>query len=912
MSLKTSILVVSGDRAAAEGLAYDLECNGFSCQFVHTVHEAVNSIKISFFDVVIADVSSSDSSDILGIVERIKFNSPNTEIIVVDGSNSSDLAAEAINRGVFTYVPKLLLSVKYLQLLVPKILQEKQLRLQIERRSSQLSSLLSITEDMVTELDTNRLLRQVVKRALVLTGSEYGSLSLLENNRVVLREAWDGKEWKDLPCSVSTGKSDTSENSGEHKDPYPPDTTEPEFIPIPWLKSYTSVPVVGRKGDFLGIIEIGNKKEREFTQDDIQLLEGLARTASIGIENIRLYKNTKIQSEQLEESEKNCRILVEKSPDLIFIIENNKFMYANKKACQTLSYSFQEIQDLNIIDVTAPKYRKAFIENLQKIANGEGVSNYEIPLIRKDGEQVVLDVSSVVAEYEGRPAVQIIARDVTDRKKADEEILRLAAALKSLNPAVTITDMNRRIIYINPAHKKVFGYDLEELIGKQSSILYPFDEKIYEAVLMVGWEGERVGVRRNGQVFPVYEKTSVVKDKDGNQVGMVSVVEDITVRKGLEQKLRESEERYRTLVETAKSAIIAVNERGEVTLFNPAAEELFGYSREEMENKELTLLVPEKYWEAYKAGIKGYVETGVSDILGRTVEFVGLKKDGEEFPIEVSLSACKIGGRKIFTAIVFDITERKNLQEQLIHSEKMAALGQLISGVTHEINNPLAAIMGYAEMFLEEPNLDQQLRKGLQVIYDESNRAKKVIRNLLSFARKQGPNRELIVINEVLERTLNLKEYDFKKNNFEILKNLDPDLPLTLADPNQLQQVFLNLLINAEQALAASQDGFRRISVQSRVRNNGQYDMATPLGVRVIEISFSDNGPGISKKNITKIFDPFFTTKVVGEGTGLGLSVSYGIVKEHGGSIQALSEEGKGTTFIIELPIVNETNFPTS
>ncbi|HSE82934.1 MAG TPA: PAS domain S-box protein, partial [Thermodesulfobacteriota bacterium] len=540
-----------------------------------------------------------------------------------------------------------------------------------------------------------------------------------------------------------------------------------------------------------------------------------------------------------------------------------------------------------------------------------------VALIRKDGTQVVLDVSSVVAEYEGSSVVQIIARDITDRKRADEEILRLAAALKSLNPAVTITDMNRRIIYINPAHKRVFGYDLEELIGRQGDILYPFDDphgvsqKIYEAVLMVGWEGERVGVRRNGQVFPVYEKTSVVKDKDGDQIGMVSVVEDITVRKGLEQKLRESEERYRTLVETAKSAIIAVNEEGKVTLFNPAAEELFGYSREEIENKELTLLIPGKYWEAYRADIKRYIETGVTDILGRTVEFVGLKKDGEEFPIEVSLSACKIGGRRIFTAIVFDITERKNLQEQLIHSEKMAALGQLISGVTHEINNPLATVMGYAEMFLEEPNLDEQLRKGLRVIYDESNRAKKVIRNLLSFARKHGPDRELIFINEVLERTLNLKEYDFKKNNIEILKDLDPDLPLTLADPNQLQQVFLNLLINAEQVLAASQDGPRQISVQSRVRN-GQYDTVNPSDARIIEISFNDSGPGISKKNLKKIFDPFFTTKPIGEGTGLGLSVSYGIVKEHGGAIHALSEQGKGTTFVIELPIVNETNFPST
>jgi two-component system NtrC family sensor kinase len=470
--------------------------------------------------------------------------------------------------------------------------------------------------------------------------------------------------------------------------------------------------------------------------------------------------------------------------------------------------------------------------------------------------------------------------------------------------------MNRNITYINPAHKRVFGYDLGELVGKQNNILYPFDDpsgisnRIYEAVLMVGWEGERLGMRKNGEVFPVYEKTSVVKDKDGRQIAIVSVVEDISLRKRLEQALKESEERYRTLVETAKSAIISIDKEGMIVLFNPAAEELFGYSIEEVKGKELTILMPERYRDPYRAGLKSYIETGISDVLGKTIEFLGLKKSGDEFPIEVSISACKVGGHTIFTAIIFDITERKNLQEQLIQSEKMAAVGQLISGVTHEINNPLTVVMGYAEVLLSEPNLDKGARKALQAIYDESNRCKKVVQNLLSFARKHSPDREYAYINEVLERTLSLKEYDLRKNKVEVIKNLEMKLPALMVDPNQIQQVFLNLINNAEQAMAEN-EGKRQLVIESRIKNG---ENRINPGCEVIEISFSDSGPGISSKNLKKIFDPFFTTKPVGKGTGLGLSVSYGIIKEHGGEIYALSEEGNGATFIIELPMVKETN----
>ncbi len=899
MSERPSILIAWDDELSKD-LASILESRGLSFCIVNARRDAIQNLGERFFHVVLADVSLPGNSGI-GILSDIKSISSDTEVILTAGSGSPGMAVEALTEGAFAYLEKPL-DLEYVVAVVLKALEKQQLRLQSERRLNQISSLLGVTEDINSEFHMSQLLRQLVKRALDLTESECGSIALLQGDKVVMREFWDGQKWQDLHRSESTQVETLVGSAIEKK-------IGTFFTPLPCLRSYVSVPIVDRKGGFLGIIEVCNKRSEDSSHgDDTQLLEGLARTVAIAIENLRLNESLKVKSIKIEELEQKYRALAQDFTDLIFVVQNNKFRFVNTKASEIMLYSPEELYSFNVSDLIYPPYRDIFMRNIKMQLRGEEVPSYELMLINKNGDAVVLDVTSLLTEYGGMSAVQLIGRDVTGRKKADEEMLRLGAAVKSLNSAVTITDMNRNIIYINPAHKKVFGYDLGELVGKQNSILYPFDDpsgisnKIYEAVLMVGWEGERLGMRKNGEVFPVYEKTSVVKDKDGRQIAIVSVVEDISLRKRLEQALRESEERYRTLVETAKSAIISVDKEGRIILFNPAAEELFGYSIDEVKGKELTILIPERYRDLYRVGFKGYIETGFSDILGRTVEFLGLKKGGEEFPIQVSISACKISGNTVFTAIIFDITERKNLQEQLIQSEKMAAVGQLISGVTHEINNPLTVVMGYAEVLLSEPNLDKGARKALQAIYDESNRCKKVVQNLLSFARKHSPEREYAYINEVLERTLSLKEYDLRKNKIEVIKNLETSLPALMVDPNQIQQVFLNLINNAEQAMAEN-DGKRQLVIESRVKNGE--NRVNPEG-EVVEILFRDNGPGISSKNLKKIFDPFFTTKPVGKGTGLGLSVSYGIIKEHGGEIYALSEEGRGATFVIELPIVKE------
>jgi two-component system NtrC family sensor kinase len=240
-----------------------------------------------------------------------------------------------------------------------------------------------------------------------------------------------------------------------------------------------------------------------------------------------------------------------------------------------------------------------------------------------------------------------------------------------------------------------------------------------------------------------------------------------------------------------------------------------------------------------------------------------------------------------------DISNEKLLQQQLIQSEKLSAIGELISGIAHELNNPLTGVMGYSQLLQLRKDLDDRAKESLLKINNLALRCQKIVQNLLSFARKQKPERTLSDINDILEKTVELRSYEFQVNNIEISRDLDRNLPRTIADAHQLQQVFLNVLTNAEQAmLEAHGKGHLTIRTHTDAQNT-----------RIV-VEIADDGPGIPETHLTRIFDPFFTTKEVGKGTGLGLSLSYGMIKEHGGDIYARSRLQSGATFYIELPII--------
>jgi signal transduction histidine kinase len=246
--------------------------------------------------------------------------------------------------------------------------------------------------------------------------------------------------------------------------------------------------------------------------------------------------------------------------------------------------------------------------------------------------------------------------------------------------------------------------------------------------------------------------------------------------------------------------------------------------------------------------------------------------------------------------VLRDMTEERLMQERLLQSEKMVSVGQLVSGVAHELNNPLTGIMGFAQLLLQR-DLDDTTKRDMETIYAEAERAAKIVQNLLSFARRRRAEKELVNLNSLLERVLELRNYDLRVKNIDLELDLDEKLPDTMVDADQIQQVFLNLIINAEQAMLSAR-GEGKLTVRTR-RHDGS-----------IRISFHDDGPGMEPETLRRIFDPFFTTKDTGEGTGLGLTISYGIIDDHSGRIWAESQPGRGATFIIELPVVQGRETP--
>ena len=278
-----------------------------------------------------------------------------------------------------------------------------------------------------------------------------------------------------------------------------------------------------------------------------------------------------------------------------------------------------------------------------------------------------------------------------------------------------------------------------------------------------------------------------------------------------------------------------------------------------------------------------------------TCRFCAGMAESGEFSVKI-LARCRDeqGNVTSIVVVMSDITDAATLQAKLMHAEKMAAVGQLVSGVAHEVNNPLTAILGFADLLMENEELPESARKDLRVILQEAQRTKQIVQNLLSFARQMPPQRRPVELNSILRRTVQLRAYDFQSHGVEVVEELDEDLPYVIGDSQQLQQVFLNIVNNAYDAV---KETGRPPRIEVKTVHRGA----------VVEVSFRDNGHGITFPE--RIFDPFFTTKEVGKGTGLGLSICYGIVREHGGEILCHNNAGVegGATFVVRFPAAAES-----
>ncbi|HSQ91967.1 MAG TPA: PAS domain S-box protein [Nitrospiraceae bacterium] len=452
--------------------------------------------------------------------------------------------------------------------------------------------------------------------------------------------------------------------------------------------------------------------------------------------------------------------------------------------------------------------------------------------------------------------------------------------------AIGYATIDGTILLINRAFSELTGYSREELLTMNVRDLIPEqhrkqrDDKVAQ-VLQTGEPGEYEieYLRKNGSRVPVSITVFAVKRKDGKSTGLAAIVRDLTERK-------HAEEQFRLVVESSPSGVLMVDEQGTIRMVNRKIDELFGYERAELIGQSVEILVPQ-HMRSHHAGDRAeFIAHSESRAMGKGRDLYGVRKDGQEFPLEIGLNPIRTPDGLRVLASVVDITERKHIQKQLWQAERLAELGTLASGMAHEIGTPMNVILGRAEYLLQR-TADEGMKKGLTTIVTQIERITKVMNQLLAFARRRALERRPVDLGEIVDDALEMFQERIAHNRITVDKAIEANMPSVHADRDQLVQVLINLVMNSLHAMP--EGGRLRLSLA----REGSY----------VCLGLSDTGHGMTEEIRSKVFDPFFTTKDFGKGTGLGLTVVKGIVEEHGGTIAVESVVDKGTTFWIRLPL---------
>ncbi len=487
---------------------------------------------------------------------------------------------------------------------------------------------------------------------------------------------------------------------------------------------------------------------------------------------------------------------------------------------------------------------------------------------------------------------------------------RLRAVVETAVDGVILIDDHGRILMFNPACERLFGYASAEVLGKNVKMLMPspyrdeHDDYLgnYRRTgqqKIIGIGREVVGRRKDGTTFPM--DLSVGESKEEGETTFVGVLHDLTERKQAEQALRESAEQFRAVVETAVDGVVLIDAHGRILVFNPACEGLFGYSADEVLGENVNVLMPSPYHEEHDKYLENYRTSGQRQIIGIGREVVGKRKDGSTFPMDLSVGETQKDGEAIFVGVIHDLSERKRAEEQLIQVQKMESVGQLSGGIAHDFNNLLTVIIGNAEALAEQLKARPDLHQMADSIQSAGMRGADLTNHLLAFSRRQvlTPARidcsHLISgMEKMIRRTL--------REDVEIRTTINPELHAAYADATQLQTAVLNLVINARDVMP---DGGNLSIVAENIIVDESYHPEVSPGSYVM-IIISDEGNGMPEEVLERACEPFFTTKEVGSGSGLGLSMVYGFVKQSGAHLTIYSEPDLGTCVRMYLPASEE------
>jgi len=624
---------------------------------------------------------------------------------------------------------------------------------------------------------------------------------------------------------------------------------------------------------------LGKKEDRIF-------LETMAGHAAMALQNSRLFT-------RVEQANRHWMEIFDAITDFIVVHDqSDKVLRVNRSLAAMIGVPPSELVGVNMRALMALTSETASYSCPFCRAMADDSDEFAHPVFDRT---YLVSTSRVHGAADEGPQTIHVLKDISDRREAERRYREL---FDNIQEGLFFSTPAGRFIEVNDAMVQMLGYgSREELLQIDLATQLYFSpgqlERHAEAMKENGHlrNFETTLRRKDGSPIYVLINAFGLYDNLGQLQQIRGLMLDVTGLRTYQSELHRERDFSSKILSNTQNLILVADTAGLISYANRRWYEA-GFEQRELLGRPLLELAAPGFVRPLADALQNNLNGQPVDNL--ELQIVRGSGPVGKFSANLSPMRDEQGTVTSIVAMLTDITDSAVLRDKLVHTEKMAAVGQLVSGVAHEVNNPLTAILGFADLLMENPELPESARKDMRVILQEAQRTKQIVQNLLSFARQMPPQRNAVQLNTILRRTIQLRSYDLNSHGIDVVEHLDEDLPEVMGDAHQLQQVFLNILNNAYDAVHEVGGRLARIVI-----------MSTKAG-DAVEVSFCDNGSGVSHPD--KIFDPFFTTKEIGKGTGLGLSICYGILKEHGGEILCHNNaDGQGATFIVRLPAASHT-----
>jgi len=645
-----------------------------------------------------------------------------------------------------------------------------------------------------------------------------------------------------------------------------------------------------------------------------RLVQMIAENGLQQLKELEVYK-------KLDESEEKYRMMIQLIPDMLMLMDSKGVaVYISPQAETVLGYPSETFIGIDFPDIIHKDDVERVLKHQQQVILGEKLTDLEYRIIDKEGSiRWVSHTATPVIENNQVVRIFNIVKNVTDKKLAEQTLRESESKYRLLaenaSDVIWTMDLEQKYTYVSASVEKMRGYTPEEAINASvEETLTPASyEKVIQVIMQELEKENDPDAEKNRTVTMELEQTckdgttvwtevstSFIRNEDGLAIGVMGIARDISERKKTENALRESEKRFKAL-HNASFGGITIHDKGVILECNHGLSVITGYSADELIGMDGLLLISEKSRDLVMSNILSGYE--------KPYEAIGLRKNGEEYPLRLEARNVPYKGKNVRTVEFRDITDAKEaekekfkLEAQLQQSQKMESIGRLAGGVAHDFNNLLTGIIGNVMLAKMDISPDDPLSETFDEINQAAQSAANLTHQLLAFSRKQIIKPKVLDLNELI-KNLNKMLQRLIGEHIELRTFSKGSLSLIKSDPSQVEQIIINLAVNARDAMP---NGGKLTIETADASLDAEYCKKHPhveAGNYVL-LAISDNGVGIDKETQQHIFDPFYTTKEEGRGTGLGLSTVYGIIKQHNGHIEVYSELGHGTTFRVYLPVV--------